>query len=175
MARGPFTDDDAVEAGESAELMNAAYAANRGNPPPAAGSPFDLWQQAGGDRDQYLRLMREHGHLIPKRRDRDALLRAADIVDHNDGPEVASAYLRHYATPGWERQINRDGDTVADAALATEFIANDQLNRVIAYLDLIAESLIALQWDSAMDTRKPARLAAIRSGDNASPAGGSDV
>lgn len=27
--------------------------------------PFELWQKANGDRDEYLRLMREHGHIIP--------------------------------------------------------------------------------------------------------------
>jgi hypothetical protein len=28
-------------------------------------SPFELWQQAGGDAEEYRRLMREHGHLVP--------------------------------------------------------------------------------------------------------------
>lgn len=32
-------------------------------------TPFNLWQQAGGDRDKYLALMREHGHLIPGKRE----------------------------------------------------------------------------------------------------------
>lgn len=29
-------------------------------------SPFELWQQAGGDGEEYRRLLREHGHLIPR-------------------------------------------------------------------------------------------------------------
>ena len=29
-------------------------------------SPYELWQQAGGDRDEYRRLLREHGHLIDR-------------------------------------------------------------------------------------------------------------
>jgi YspA, cpYpsA-related SLOG family len=28
-------------------------------------SPFELWQQAGGNPEEYRRLMREHGHLVP--------------------------------------------------------------------------------------------------------------
>ena len=28
-------------------------------------SPFELWQQADGDAEEYRRLMREHGHLVP--------------------------------------------------------------------------------------------------------------
>jgi hypothetical protein len=28
-------------------------------------SPFELWQQAGGDPQDYRQLMREHGHLVP--------------------------------------------------------------------------------------------------------------
>lgn len=28
-------------------------------------SPYELWQQANGDRDEYRRLLLEHGHLIP--------------------------------------------------------------------------------------------------------------
>lgn len=27
-------------------------------------SPAELWQQAGGDRDEYRRLLRERGHLV---------------------------------------------------------------------------------------------------------------
>jgi hypothetical protein len=33
------------------------------NTPP---SPGALWKQAGGDRERYIALMIEHGHLIPK-------------------------------------------------------------------------------------------------------------
>jgi hypothetical protein len=29
-------------------------------------SPFELWQQANGDADEYRRLLREHGHLIDR-------------------------------------------------------------------------------------------------------------
>jgi hypothetical protein len=32
---------------------------------PGARRPFELWQQAGGDAEEYRRLMREHGHLVP--------------------------------------------------------------------------------------------------------------
>jgi hypothetical protein len=28
-------------------------------------APFELWQQAGGDAEEYRRLLREHGHLVP--------------------------------------------------------------------------------------------------------------
>ena len=28
-------------------------------------SPFELWRQAGGDRERYRELLLEHGHLIP--------------------------------------------------------------------------------------------------------------
>jgi hypothetical protein len=31
--------------------------------------PFELWQQADGDRDRYLALMREHGHIVPGKRE----------------------------------------------------------------------------------------------------------
>jgi len=27
-------------------------------------SPHELWEQAGGSRDEYRRLLREHGHII---------------------------------------------------------------------------------------------------------------
>ena len=27
-------------------------------------TPYQLWVQSKGDRDEYLRLMREHGHII---------------------------------------------------------------------------------------------------------------
>jgi hypothetical protein len=40
-------------------------------------APHELWQQAGGDRDRYLALMREHGHLVPGRR-----LPGEDIFGH---------------------------------------------------------------------------------------------
>jgi hypothetical protein len=33
-----------------------------------AEDPHALWEQAGGDRDEYLRLMQEHGHLVPGKR-----------------------------------------------------------------------------------------------------------
>lgn len=27
--------------------------------------PFQLWEQARGDRDEYLRLLELHGHIVP--------------------------------------------------------------------------------------------------------------
>ena len=33
-------------------------------PAPVRPSPFELWQQSGGNRELYLDLMREHGHLL---------------------------------------------------------------------------------------------------------------
>ena len=27
-------------------------------------SPYELWQRAAGDRDRYLELLRQHGHLV---------------------------------------------------------------------------------------------------------------
>jgi len=52
----------------------------------------------------------------------------------------------------WDRQVNSDGDTVADAALSTgEFIANERLGAVVAYLDLIADCLVALAWQALPD------------------------
>jgi hypothetical protein len=31
-------------------------------------SPYELWEQVGGDRDEYRRLMIKHGHLVPRDR-----------------------------------------------------------------------------------------------------------
>lgn len=30
--------------------------------------PYELWRQAGGDRELYLQLMRQHGHIVPGKR-----------------------------------------------------------------------------------------------------------
>ena len=39
-------------------------------------SPFELWKRVGGDREKYLALMAEHGHIVPGR---DAAL---DVFGH---------------------------------------------------------------------------------------------
>ncbi len=42
-------------------------------------SPHALWQQAAGDRERYVALMKQHGHLIPRQ---DATPRDEAAVDH---------------------------------------------------------------------------------------------
>ncbi|HTR71891.1 MAG TPA: hypothetical protein VMH41_16905 [Mycobacteriales bacterium] len=37
--------------------------------PTGSPSPFELWEQAKGDRAEYLRLMEQHGHLVPGERE----------------------------------------------------------------------------------------------------------
>jgi hypothetical protein len=62
----------------------------------------------------------------------------------------------------------RSANQVADAVLATgEFIANDQLNTVIAYLDLIAECLVTLAGEQGTEVGR--RLSEIRSGERGVP------
>lgn len=60
----------------------------------------------------------------------------------------------------WDRQINSDGDTLADAALSTaEFIANERLGAVVKYLDLIAECLV---WKNGTISFQKDKLDEIR-------------
>lgn len=53
--------------GEMADAAIAAYEDEEGMATPER-SPHELHRQAAGDRDEYLRLMVEHGHLVPKDR-----------------------------------------------------------------------------------------------------------
>lgn len=54
--------------------------------------PHALWQQAGGDRERYVALMKQHGHLVP-RADRpvSAEEREAEIRTTFAGPRLQSS------------------------------------------------------------------------------------
>ena len=56
--------------------------------------PHELWEQAGGDRDRYLALMREHGHIVTGQRPpgEDAFGHKrvrADVCPYCDGTVLA--------------------------------------------------------------------------------------
>lgn len=46
-------------------------------------TPRDLWLQSNGNRDRYLALLREHGHLVPGHREP-----GTDIFGHPNGKRI---------------------------------------------------------------------------------------
>lgn len=67
-------------------------------------SPFELWQQAGGDAEEYRRLLREHGHLVPGKPEPLPCGRAPVTAAARSGP----AEIRITAPPGTDPETVRD-------------------------------------------------------------------
>lgn len=64
---------------------------------------------------------------------------------------------------GWDRQINSDGGTVADAARQELELIDYRLIRALEYLDLIADCLVAMAFRAAPDAgRRQTRLEELR-------------
>lgn len=60
--------------------------------PDSRPDPHTLWQQANGDRVEYLRLMREHGRIVPGKR-----LPGEDIFGHATCPDCGDPTSTHGA------------------------------------------------------------------------------
>ena len=58
---------------------------------------------------------------------------------------------------GWDRQINGDGDTVADMTADRLGDVRDSLESVVKYLDVIAECLVAMAFKASPDGGLAAR------------------
>ena len=80
--------------GSAAHLaaVKAAIRAVNGEPEPAPKpQPHQLWEQAGGDPEEYRRLMREHGHLI-----------GPGDEGYEDAPRALPCGWPGRQRPGWE-------------------------------------------------------------------------
>jgi hypothetical protein len=77
----PDVDGEQVRDNAAWQAWARAQPVEREVPAPKP-TPMDLWQEADGDRDRYIALMKEHGHLVPGKRPE-----GEDIFGHRIKPE----------------------------------------------------------------------------------------
>lgn len=57
-----------------------SLAALGGTPGADRPSPYALWRQANGDRDAYIALMKQHGHLVPREPSADSVTDQVTVI-----------------------------------------------------------------------------------------------
>ena len=65
---------------DAIEDQARSLAALGGTPGADRPSPYALWRQANGDRDAYIALMKQHGHLVPREPSADSVTDQVTVI-----------------------------------------------------------------------------------------------